>query len=109
LTGVAVIDAMRAAATRPIAGLRLKWPNDVLIGTAKCAGILAESTSAGEARMLLVIGIGINLAWHPRDLGRAATHLNEHGVQVTPEAMLAALAPALAGWLRTWDGGAGFA
>src|SRR5262249_11568967 len=82
LAGVAVVDAIGAvSADRPIRTLRLKWPNDVLIGGAKCAGILPEShagTSVGDA--LAVIGVGINLAWHPEDLGRAATHLGAHGV-----------------------------
>ena len=31
---------------------------------------------------MAVIGIGINLAWHPTDLGRAATNLAEHGVRL---------------------------
>ena len=30
--------------------------------------------------VVAVVGIGINLAWHPADLGRAATHLAEHGI-----------------------------
>jgi BirA family transcriptional regulator, biotin operon repressor / biotin---[acetyl-CoA-carboxylase] ligase len=111
LAGVAVIDAIRAVAGGAgLAGLRLKWPNDVLVGRAKCAGILAESApAAGRAEMTVVIGIGINLAWHPADIGREATHLAAHGVDVTPEAMLQALAPAVQGWLDAWQGGAGFA
>ena len=56
-----------------------------------------------------VVGIGINLAWHPADIGRPATHLAAHGADVTPEAMLQALAPAMQGWLDVWQGGAGFA
>ena len=111
LAGVAVIDAIRAAAGGArIEGLRLKWPNDVLIGQAKCAGILPECVSGADGReVTAVIGIGINLAWHPSDIGRPATHLTAQGIDVTPDAMLQLLAPAVQGWIDVWQGGAGFA
>ena len=111
LAGVAVVDAIAAAASaRPITTLRLKWPNDVLIGGAKCAGILPESHAATPASTALaVIGIGINLASHPQDLGRPATDLAAHGVGLAPEAMLAHLAGAMERWLGIWDWGIGFA
>jgi len=111
LAAVAVGEAIRAAARgAPIPGLRLKWPNDVLIGGAKCAGILPESRSrVGDATILAVIGIGINVATHPSGLGRAATDLAAHGLRLTPEAMLARVSEAVARWLVAWDCGAGFA
>lgn len=110
VAGVAVIDAIRAAAARlRLDRLRLKWPNDVLIGEAKCAGILAESQSYGaDWEITAVIGIGINLAWHPDDLGRTATHLAAHGANVSPEAMFVHLDAALQHWLEVWAAGAGF-
>ena len=43
VAGVAAIDAIRRAGEVP--GLRLKWPNDILVGNAKAGGILVESTS----------------------------------------------------------------
>jgi BirA family transcriptional regulator, biotin operon repressor / biotin---[acetyl-CoA-carboxylase] ligase len=110
VAGVAVVDAIVAAAGGAgLAGLRLKWPNDVLIGEAKCAGILAESQLDGRsAQLTAVIGMGINLASHPADLQRAATDLASHGLKLTPEAMLDVLAPSMERWLAVWDGGRGF-
>ncbi len=54
LAGAAVIEALKSY---NIAGLRLRWPNDVLVGRAKLAGILVERPAAGMAS----IGIGINM------------------------------------------------
>jgi BirA family biotin operon repressor/biotin-[acetyl-CoA-carboxylase] ligase len=53
LAGVAVASALRDTAR---VDARLKWPNDVLTGDAKLAGILAERW--GEA---IVVGAGINV------------------------------------------------
>lgn len=109
VAGVAVVDAVRSVAgAHSLAGLRLKWPNDVLIGGAKCAGILAESQQGGTGSVIVVVGIGINLSSHPDALGRPATHLAAHGVSVAPDAMLAALACSMSGWLERWDLGRGF-
>ncbi len=60
LAGVAV-----AAAVRDVAAVdaQLKWPNDVLAGPRKLAGILAEA--AGDA---VVVGIGVNVSTGPAEL-----------------------------------------
>jgi BirA family biotin operon repressor/biotin-[acetyl-CoA-carboxylase] ligase len=110
VAGVAAAEAIGAAAGRSIPGLRLKWPNDVLIGEAKCAGILAES-QMGErgGEVTAVVGVGINLVSHPQDVARAGTDLAAHGMEVTPQRMLDALAEGMDRWLALWDGGRGFA
>jgi len=60
LAGVAVAAAVRAVAA---VDAQLKWPNDVLAGPGKLAGILAEA--AGDA---VVVGIGVNVSTGPADL-----------------------------------------
>lgn len=40
----------------------IKWPNDVLVGGQKIAGLLAESVSLGNGELLgIVLGLGVNL------------------------------------------------
>ena len=60
------------SAYRPIKPITLKWPNDVLADGAKIAGILVEREEAA-----LLIGVGINLVYHPNGLPYPATHLTE--------------------------------
>lgn len=109
LTGVAAYDAIRAMAGGSVAGLRLKWPNDALIGSAKVAGILAESSVGQGGELLAMVGVGINLANAPADADRTTTHLADHGVSAVPATALDELDKAMWHWLGIWDRGRGFA
>ena len=44
-----------------IKGLRLKWPNDLVVNGAKLAGILVESVDRAPGGRSLLVGIGLNL------------------------------------------------
>jgi len=104
LTGVAVATAVRSVT--PVAAT-LKWPNDVLAGARKLAGILAEqsgqSAQSGQSGQsgsssgsgdVLVIGIGLNVTT-PSDAlpvspsGLRATSLLAEGATVEREPLLA--------------------
>jgi BirA family biotin operon repressor/biotin-[acetyl-CoA-carboxylase] ligase len=56
-----------SVACREVAGVDAgcKWPNDVLVGGAKAAGVLAESVVAGERFEHVVLGVGVNLGRAP--------------------------------------------
>jgi len=56
--GWAVIEALREIG---IARLRLRWPNDILAGRRKLAGLLVEQYQPET----VVIGVGINIANRP--------------------------------------------
>ena len=61
LTGLAVVEAVRAVAELPAA---VKWPNDVLVDGRKLGGILVERT----ADAAVVVGIGVNVSLRPDEL-----------------------------------------
>jgi BirA family transcriptional regulator, biotin operon repressor / biotin---[acetyl-CoA-carboxylase] ligase len=97
VAALALYDAL-VAATGRVETFSLKWPNDVLAGGGKLAGILLESPGDG----LLLIGIGVNLR-HAPDAGtveprahRPTSLLDETGATVTGPELLALLAPAYA-------------
>jgi len=80
MAAVAVADAVREVCRLP-AGI--KWPNDVLVGGGKIAGVLGE-IRGGEAQIRdMVIGLGINVAQRhedfPGDLLRPATSVRIEG------------------------------
>lgn len=59
VAGLAVFEAV--ARTVPgVRSLQLKWPNDLMVGGAKLAGVLLERE--GET---IIVGIGVNLAAAP--------------------------------------------
>jgi BirA family biotin operon repressor/biotin-[acetyl-CoA-carboxylase] ligase len=61
----AAVALAAAEACVQVAGVRpdLKWPNDLLVGEAKLAGVLAEAEFAEGAVASVVVGIGLNVAW----------------------------------------------
>jgi BirA family biotin operon repressor/biotin-[acetyl-CoA-carboxylase] ligase len=84
----------------PDSAISIKWPNDLVAGPAKLAGILLERV--GDR---VVAGFGANLAAFPDDTPRPATSLAAlAGSAPEPEAVLDALAEAFARWLARWRG-----
>jgi BirA family biotin operon repressor/biotin-[acetyl-CoA-carboxylase] ligase len=73
LAGLAVHQAV-APHIPPPSLPQLKWPNDVLVGGAKLAGILLERV--GDA---VVVGIGVNLAAAPDLPDRSTVALSAFG------------------------------
>jgi BirA family transcriptional regulator, biotin operon repressor / biotin---[acetyl-CoA-carboxylase] ligase len=106
LAGVAA-----ATAVTQVSGVRtgLKWPNDLLTGDAKLAGILAEAS--GDA---VVVGIGLNVSTEPAELSHLlaparpgalpATSLRAAGATALDRAsLLLAILGELEHWYRAWQ------
>jgi BirA family transcriptional regulator, biotin operon repressor / biotin---[acetyl-CoA-carboxylase] ligase len=102
VTAIAAADA--ASFFAPSADVKVKWPNDVLAGGKKLAGILLESASGTSATpTYLAIGIGMNLAHFPPDTEFPATSLAALGVAIPqPGAAVAQLAAQFAKWYDIW-------
>ena len=98
VAGLAAWEAVRAFAET--LDVCLKWPNDLLVGGAKLAGILLER--AGD---VVVIGIGVNLARAPQVPERATTALAAHGVALSPDDFAETQADRFAAQLAAWRSG----
>jgi len=72
VAGLALFEAAHALTGLEHPRLSLKWPNDLLIDRAKCAGILLEGHRLRNGTFALVIGIGVNVAAAPPVTPRAA-------------------------------------
>ena len=104
-TGLAVVDAVGT-----VYGVEagLKWPNDVIAGEGKLAGILAE-VSPGTS--VIVVGIGLNVTLQAHEVSEpGVTSLLDLGVQDPDRTLLAGqLLEALGARIGAWRAAEGAA
>lgn len=96
MTGLALHEAIA-----PLVGhsptLQLKWPNDVLFGGAKLAGILLEMVAG-----CVIVGIGVNLTHAPPVPGRDVIAMADIGVVVERDDFVDRLAQSFERELDRW-------
>ena len=107
VTALAVCDAaLPGLPARCV--VRLKWPNDVLVDSAKVSGILLESSVGADGLVEhVVIGTGINVTVAPPagSTSYAAASLRDCGDVRDAPAVLQAYVAALAARLAQWRAG----
>jgi BirA family biotin operon repressor/biotin-[acetyl-CoA-carboxylase] ligase len=88
-SGVAIAEAVRAVTGLPA---EIKWPNDVLIGGRKLAGILTEAAVQAGVPQFIIIGFGVNLqsAAYPPPLAPRVTSLEVETTRPAERAVMLA-------------------
>lgn len=91
VAGLATRDAI--AKVLPSRDVKVKWPNDVLVGDKKIAGVLVESSIAGSKVDHVVVGIGVNVHTRnfPDDLAPVATSISLEGRHCERDDLLATI------------------
>jgi BirA family transcriptional regulator, biotin operon repressor / biotin---[acetyl-CoA-carboxylase] ligase len=106
LTGLsAAVAGAETLIEHGVAGVDIKWPNDVLAGGRKISGVLAEAVSAGQESLRLILGVGVNLNHRsfPPELSESATSLAiETGERVVVEEFRDRLLEKIAQWYELW-------
>ncbi|HWC31663.1 MAG TPA: biotin--[acetyl-CoA-carboxylase] ligase [Actinomycetota bacterium] len=84
--------AVMAEACGPPRAVRTKWPNDLVVGERKLAGVLPEAKVVGGALDYLVVGVGVNVSMDrddfPPDVRDTATSLALEGLEADADALL---------------------
>ena len=102
--GAAVLGWVhRLGATRA----QIKWPNDIVVGAGKLAGLLMEVLWAQTHRgPTLLLGVGVNVAARAQagaDLASAYTGLEDLGITAPVDILLPQLVDALEGGYLAWE------
>ncbi len=109
LSGLSIVVGMalaRALAKLCPLPVKVKWPNDVLAGYRKLAGILVEVQGEISGPSFAVIGIGINehlSKFHRQEIDQAVIDLAEMGVQITRAELLNGILSELALTMETFE------
>jgi BirA family biotin operon repressor/biotin-[acetyl-CoA-carboxylase] ligase len=83
--------------------IQYKWPNDVYIGGKKIAGILLESVKSKGSNWF-IIGVGVNIKWHPADLPTAATSLAYCDIKgISPKELIIKFMAAFENNIKLWQ------
>lgn len=73
-TGLSIAEALEQLG---VARVQLKWPNDVMISAAKCAGVLIDSGALAGGRHWVALSFGINVSAAPKAIDQRTTSLRE--------------------------------
>ena len=102
--------ALARAAHELCADARLKWPNDIISQTGKCAGLLVEGVTLPSGGFGCIVGVGVNCASAPESVGYPTGALMDRfGCAVSRDELLDRLIARFAETLAEWGAGAGFA
>ena len=94
-------DALKSLS--PDGDFKLKWPNDVLLGNAKLAGMLLE-TGQTHHQVWVIAGIGVNLVSSPKDTPYPAASLKDAASEtIKPAEFLEILNSKTAYWVDKFD------
>ena len=75
-TSLAALGVCEAIEAEVPLEAKIKWPNDILVGGKKVAGLLAETSSpGGTSQLVLGIGVNVNNKAFPPELQNSATSL----------------------------------
>ena len=94
---LALVAGVALHAALGLPGVTLKWPNDLLVGEGKLAGILLERVG-----MAVVVGFGVNMRAAPYVAGRLTASLADLGDERSVDTIVAALASELQRWTQRW-------
>ncbi|MBT8493935.1 MAG: biotin--[acetyl-CoA-carboxylase] ligase [Deltaproteobacteria bacterium] len=89
--GIAVCDLVNSRGCES----SIKWPNDVLVGGRKIAGVLTEMSTSGTKLDYVIMGIGINVTEVPAEVADIATALAHCGRATSADEVLRELLPGL--------------
>jgi BirA family transcriptional regulator, biotin operon repressor / biotin---[acetyl-CoA-carboxylase] ligase len=104
VTGLALFEAAHSLTGLSHPRLSLKWPNDLLIDGAKCAGILLEGHRLMNGAPVVVIGVGANVAACPQGVTNSVTGLRDHAPGATAQELLTLLSDAFVRLYGDWSG-----
>jgi BirA family transcriptional regulator, biotin operon repressor / biotin---[acetyl-CoA-carboxylase] ligase len=107
VAGVALAGAAKDVGAAEIS---LKWPNDLMVKGAKCAGILVEGIALAGGRTAYAAGIGVNCAHAPEGLDYATACLTRaSGSAISPVELFQRLVERFDETLDEWRAGEAFA
>jgi BirA family biotin operon repressor/biotin-[acetyl-CoA-carboxylase] ligase len=107
---VAGVALVRAAEDLGAREARLKWPNDLVLNGAKCAGTLLEGVALPDCRFACVVGVGVDCACAPEGVGYpTATLARDGGGSILAADLFERLVARFDEALTLWAQGQGFA
>ena len=97
LVGLEVVRALDG--TLEPGAVRIKWPNDLLVGGRKLGGILCEAAWTGGSLGFVIVGVGLNVLHaeedFPEEIRARATSVRLAGGQASLAEVASAAVPAL--------------